>query len=42
MAELSSNPAAVKIQVRGLVKTFRTNGNLVEVLKGVDLDIRAG
>ena len=42
MAELSSNPAAAKIQVRGLVKTFRTNGNLVEVLKGVDLDIRAG
>ncbi|MEW6387486.1 MAG: ABC transporter ATP-binding protein [Thermodesulfobacteriota bacterium] len=34
--------APAKIQVRGLVKTFSTNGNQVEVLKGVDLDIMAG
>ena len=32
----------VKIQVRGLVKTFVSNGNLVEVLTGVDLDIPHG
>jgi lipoprotein-releasing system ATP-binding protein len=32
----------VKIQVRGLAKTFLTNGNRVEVLTGVDLDIFAG
>ena len=29
----------VKIQVRGLVKTYWTNGNPVEVLKSLDLDI---
>ena len=33
---------AVKIAVQGLVKTFTTNGNLVEVLKGLDLDIYSG
>ncbi len=32
----------VKIQVRGLVKHFITNGNVVEVLTGLDLDIYAG
>jgi lipoprotein-releasing system ATP-binding protein len=37
-----SPPAPVKIQVRGLVKTFQTNGNQVEVLTGVDLDIYGG
>lgn len=36
----SSRP--VKIQVRGLVKNFITNGNVVEVLTGLDLDIYAG
>jgi lipoprotein-releasing system ATP-binding protein len=30
------------IQIRGLVKTFVTNGNQVEVLRGVDLDIARG
>ncbi len=34
--------APVKIRVRGLVKTFWTNGNPVEVLKGLDLDIHKG
>jgi lipoprotein-releasing system ATP-binding protein len=34
--------APVKIQVRNLVKTFITNGNRVEVLKGLDLDIFSG
>jgi lipoprotein-releasing system ATP-binding protein len=32
----------VKIAVQGLVKTFITNGNRVEVLKGLDLDIYSG
>ncbi len=32
----------VKIQVRGLAKTFFSNGNALEVLKGLDLDIYAG
>jgi lipoprotein-releasing system ATP-binding protein len=32
----------VKIRIRGLSKTFWTNGNLVEVLQGVDLDIFPG
>jgi lipoprotein-releasing system ATP-binding protein len=32
----------VKIQIRGLIKTFWSNGNLVEVLTGVDLDIYGG
>ncbi len=34
--------AGIRIQVRGLVKTFVSNGNQVEVLTGVDLDIRRG
>jgi len=33
---------AVKIAVQGLVKTFTTNGNLVEVIKGLDLNVHAG
>ena len=40
-----ASPAAsrtVKIAVQGLVKTFTTNGNLVEVIKGLDLDVYAG
>jgi lipoprotein-releasing system ATP-binding protein len=32
----------VKIELRGLVKTFRHNSIQVEVLTGVDLDIRRG
>jgi lipoprotein-releasing system ATP-binding protein len=32
----------LKITVQGLVKTFITNGNRVEVLKGLDLEIYAG
>jgi lipoprotein-releasing system ATP-binding protein len=36
-----SGPSA-KIQVQGLVKTFTSNGNAVEVLQGLDLDIYAG
>jgi len=38
-------PAAektVKISVRGLVKTFTSNGNRVEVLRDLDLDIVTG
>jgi lipoprotein-releasing system ATP-binding protein len=34
--------APVKIEIRGLIKTFRHNGIQVEVLTGVDLDIRQG
>jgi lipoprotein-releasing system ATP-binding protein len=33
---------AVKISVQGLVKTFASNGNVVEVIKGLDLDVYAG
>jgi lipoprotein-releasing system ATP-binding protein len=33
---------AVKIAVQGLVKTFTTNGNVVEVIKGLDLTVYAG
>ncbi len=33
---------AVKIAVQGLVKTFTTNGNLVEVLTDLDLTVYAG
>jgi lipoprotein-releasing system ATP-binding protein len=32
----------VKIRLRGLTKTFKHNGILVEVLQGVDLDIFSG
>ncbi len=41
MAEPAGSPR-VKISIRGLVKTFWMNGNLVEVLTGVDLDIFTG
>jgi lipoprotein-releasing system ATP-binding protein len=33
---------SVKIRLRGLTKTFKHNGILVEVLQGVDLDIYQG
>jgi len=43
MADASRAAApAVKIAVQGLVKTFTTNGNLVEVIKGLDLNVYAG
>jgi lipoprotein-releasing system ATP-binding protein len=43
MAAAEQNHATpVKIQVRGLNKTFITNGNRVEVLQDFNLDIRAG
>ena len=43
MAEKETSPVTpVKIQIRGLDKTFWTNGNRVEVLTGVDLDIFQG
>ena len=41
MAEPAGSPR-VKISILGLVKTFWMNGNLVEVLTGVDLDIFTG
>lgn len=42
MAETLNAPAPPKIRLRGLVKTFRHNSILVEVLTGVDLDIPQG
>jgi len=43
MAEaISAASRPVKISVQGLVKTFTTNGNRVEVLTGLDLEIYAG
>jgi lipoprotein-releasing system ATP-binding protein len=43
MAGVSAAAApGVKIAVRGLVKNFTTNGNLVEVLKDLDLEVYAG
>ena len=42
MKEYATSQTAAKIKLRGLVKTFRHNGILVEVLTGVDLDIRQG
>ncbi len=42
MVERAPSRAPVKIQVRGLIKTFVSNGNRVEVLTGVDLDIFRG
>jgi lipoprotein-releasing system ATP-binding protein len=42
MKDHETLPAPVKIEIRGLVKTFRHNGILVEVLTGVDLDICLG
>jgi lipoprotein-releasing system ATP-binding protein len=40
--QAGNNATPVKIQVRGLFKTFTHNGIQVEVLNGVDLDIRQG
>jgi len=37
--ETANLNSQIKIRVRGLVKTFVSNGNRVEVLKGLDLDI---
>ena len=42
MKEYATSQTPVKIELRGLVKTFRHNGNQVDVLTGVDLDIRQG
>jgi lipoprotein-releasing system ATP-binding protein len=42
MTELDTPQAPVQIEIKGLVKTFRHNGVQVEVLTGVDLDIRRG
>jgi lipoprotein-releasing system ATP-binding protein len=42
MNEYATSQTPVKIELRGLVKTFRHNGIQVEVLTGVDLDIRQG
>jgi lipoprotein-releasing system ATP-binding protein len=42
MKESATSQKPVKIELRGLIKTFRHNGNQVEVLAGVDLDIRQG
>ena len=41
VASTAASPA-VKIAVQGLVKTFTTNGNVVEVIKGLDLNVYAG
>lgn len=40
--EIRAASRSVKISIQGLVKTFTTNGNRVEVLKGLDLDIYSG
>jgi lipoprotein-releasing system ATP-binding protein len=40
MKEHETLQPPLKIEIRGLVKTFKHNGVLVEVLTGVDLDIR--
>jgi len=42
MKEYVTSQTPVKIELRGLVKTFRHNGIQVEVLTGVDLDIHQG
>jgi len=42
MKESATSQTPVKIELRGLSKTFRHNGNRVDVLTGVDLDIRQG
>ncbi len=41
MADVSL-PRTPLIQLRGVQKTFVSNGNRVEVLQGIDLDIHAG
>jgi lipoprotein-releasing system ATP-binding protein len=42
MKEDATSQTSVKIELRGLIKTFRHNGIQVEVLTGVDLDIHPG
>jgi lipoprotein-releasing system ATP-binding protein len=42
MKENTTSQPPAKIELRGLVKTFRHNGIQVEVLTGVDLDIHQG
>jgi lipoprotein-releasing system ATP-binding protein len=42
MKEFAISQTPVKIELRGLTKTFQHNGIQVEVLTGVDLDIRQG
>jgi lipoprotein-releasing system ATP-binding protein len=42
MTEHAISQTPVKIKLRGLVKIFRHNGVQVEVLTGLDLDIRQG
>ena len=42
MKESATSQKPVKIKLRGLSKTFRHNGNQVDVLTGVDLDIYQG
>ncbi len=42
MTEQAIPQSPVKIEIRGLIKTFRHNSVQVEVLTGVDLDIRQG
>ena len=42
MKEHATSQTPAKIELRGLVKTFRHNSIQVEVLTGVDLDIRQG
>ena len=42
MIAQASLQSPVKIEIRGLIKTFRHNGIQVEVLTGVDLDILQG
>jgi lipoprotein-releasing system ATP-binding protein len=41
-APAASSASPVKIKVRELVKIFTTNGNRVEVLQGLDLEVYAG
>jgi lipoprotein-releasing system ATP-binding protein len=42
MKEHETHQSPVKIEIRGLAKIFQHNGVQVEVLTGVDLDIRQG
>jgi lipoprotein-releasing system ATP-binding protein len=42
MKEYATSQTPAKIEIRGLIKTFRHNSIQVEVLTGVDLDIRRG
>ncbi|MFA4901651.1 MAG: ABC transporter ATP-binding protein [Desulfobaccales bacterium] len=42
MTKQANPQTPVKVEIRGLAKIFRHNGNQVEVLTRVDLDIRSG